>query len=123
MFARFRPAPRRLFVDLIACRRVGGQPRALYLGRLGSVALPIGVEGRARFWEEFDERLNAIAARHAGLVSAEDVDRARLRIAERIPADDGRGGAEASIYPRPEAAMAEAARRLAARARQPQPAA
>lgn len=87
MFACFERISRRLYVGLAVARRVDGKPVPKRLGQLGSVlwSEPISVAERVRFWAQFDARLDAIAARHPGVVSRADAEKVREMVARRVP--------------------------------------
>jgi hypothetical protein len=56
-----------------------------YIGRLGSIRLPIDPAGRERFWAGLAERFRYIDVRFPGLVSPAAKLEAIAAISERIP--------------------------------------
>jgi hypothetical protein len=77
-----------LFVNLVRLirqGRLGLQTRREFLGRLGSLNLPITEAGRERFWRKLPEHFQNIEAAHPGRVTADDKANAVLSIAARIP--------------------------------------
>jgi hypothetical protein len=112
MFARFERHRRRLSVCVVIGRKIERKVRQDRLGYLGSVAYsePISLAERVRFWAGINQRFLALRARHPGISEADEV-KIRDQVAERIP--------RASTAE--EDALAEAAKRLKALARQERP--
>jgi hypothetical protein len=136
MFARFERHRRRLSVCVVIGRKIERKVRQDRLGYLGSVAYsePISLAERVRFWAGINQRFLALRARHPGISEADEV-KIRDQVAERIPrastAEERRLFLQATILrdvmaavdrlEHVEDALAEAAKRLKALARQERP--
>ena len=57
MFVRFRQTAQRLQASLVETRRIDGKVRHEHIAGLGSVEMPLSVEGRLAFWQRLHERL------------------------------------------------------------------
>jgi hypothetical protein len=131
MFVRLERECHRLYVYLAQAQRVKGRPHRFRLGGLGSILAcePLSVIERIRFWAQFDARLDGLRARHPSRISEADAAEIRAMTARRIPPpcteDELRLLARAILQRDVMAAfdlgadaMAEAARRLTALARE-----
>jgi hypothetical protein len=63
MFARFRETKSTLQVTVLEGRRVDGRVRHEQVATLGSVKLPLTVEGREKFWQALHQRLAKLGNR------------------------------------------------------------
>jgi hypothetical protein len=66
MFVRFRQSPYRLHLSIVENRRVDGRVRHEHIASLGSVAVPLTVEGRIAFWMRLHQRLDKLSNRIDG---------------------------------------------------------
>ena len=83
MFARFKATdPPRLQVSLRESRRAAGKVCSEHIASLGSLAIPMTIEGRIAFWTALHERLAKLANR----ITDEDQGRIRDAVHARIPA-------------------------------------
>jgi hypothetical protein len=85
VFLRFERRHRRLFITLVANRRVGPKVLQTRLGSLGSSAWPVSLPERVKFWAEVNQRFLALRARHPDRISEVDEERIRAAINERVP--------------------------------------
>jgi hypothetical protein len=63
MFVRFRQTSQRLQASLVETRRIDGKVRHEHIAGLGSVEMPLSVEGRLAFWQRLHERLAKLSNR------------------------------------------------------------
>jgi hypothetical protein len=87
MYARFYRAKRRVVVNLVHSRKIGGQARSEHIARLGSIigGEEISLSERQRFWQEAQQRLDVVADR-LGERFSDDVRRKVIAgIDRRIP--------------------------------------
>jgi hypothetical protein len=63
MFVRFRETAYRLQCSLVETRRIGRNVRHEHIAMLGSVEVPLTVEGRLAFWQKLHERLAKLGNR------------------------------------------------------------
>jgi hypothetical protein len=63
MFVRFRQTAQRLQASLVETRRIDGKVRHEHIAGLGSVEMPLSVEGRLAFWQRLHERLAKLSNR------------------------------------------------------------
>ena len=81
MFVRFRQTAQRLQASLVETRRIDGKVRHEHIAGLGSVEMPLSVEGRLAFWQRLHERLAKLSNR----VDAETQGKLLGDIHARIP--------------------------------------
>lgn len=81
MFVRFRSTKTTLQASLVLNRRIDGRVRPIHIAMLGSVAVPLTVEGREAFWRQLHDRL----ARLGNRLSAADHSRIMADIFKRVP--------------------------------------
>jgi hypothetical protein len=132
---RFERQHRRLYAQIVNVRRIDGKERQNRVGSLGSVldTEPVSLAERVQFWTALDQRFLALRARRPGCISEADEVKFRDRINKRIPeprTESERRLALMTVIQRDalaafdsgdgEAAIAEAARRLMAPARENQ---
>jgi hypothetical protein len=79
MWVRFRQTKSSLQATLLAGRRVGGRVRSEQVAALGSIKLPLTIDGREGFWRE----LHATLARLGNRVPADAQARAGCMPASR----------------------------------------
>jgi hypothetical protein len=86
MFVRFRRKGKRLVVDLVETRRLGGKVKSEHVARLGSITLPepFPTAERVRFWRGLKARWRDLIDRLGNRVSAGDRRNALKAIAARI---------------------------------------
>jgi hypothetical protein len=81
MFARFRETQTTLQVTLLAGRRVDGRVRHELVATLGSIRLPMTIDGREAFWRRLHETL----ARLGNRIPADTQGKIMGQVHERIP--------------------------------------
>lgn len=86
-YPRFAQQGHRLRVTVIDSRRIDGKVRAFRLGELGAVTLadPISLADRVKFWSEVNQRFLAIRERHPDRLSEEAEIAIRNKIGKKIP--------------------------------------
>src|SRR5215208_4526979 len=89
MFVRFRQTKYRLQVSLVETRRVGGKVRHEHVAGLGSVELPLSVEGRLAFWQRLHQRLGRLSNRIGASAQAKILGDVHTRI-PMVTADEQR---------------------------------
>lgn len=80
MFVRFRTARSRLQVSLIETRRIEGKVRHEHVAGLGTIEMPLTVDGRIEFWRRLHERLGRLANRFDTAALGKVVDEVHARI-------------------------------------------
>jgi hypothetical protein len=63
MWVRFRQTKSSLQATLLAGRRVGGRVRSEQVAALGSIKLPLTIDGREGFWRELHATLGRLGNR------------------------------------------------------------
>ena len=63
MFVRFRQTKHRLQLSLVETRRADGKVQHEHVASLGSVKVPLTVQGRLAFWQKLHERLASLSNR------------------------------------------------------------